>query len=127
MTAPSTYGERMGYLLRDVITRARSLVQDREPPYRYEDNLYVSYIKDSFYCMRVKRPDLFIGVSEAVFDITLEDVGVRNTRFPLDAQYFVAVVKFVAGMIEQEDGVYQPEGKASHFMADFNLMMTKAP
>ncbi|RKZ95107.1 MAG: hypothetical protein DRQ40_04365 [Gammaproteobacteria bacterium] len=107
----------MAYTIADAVTRARNLTQDKEPPYRYDDDLYVTYANDALYEVRRLRPDLFITEDGLVADITVDDL---QNPFPIDLQYFVPVASYMAGAIGMEDDKYLPEGKPSRLLAVFH-------
>ena len=107
----------MAYTVEDVIARARNLVQDKEPEYRYDDDLYIAYLNDALNETRRMRPDLYISTDGVVTPL---DISNLDDLFPLDDQYFSVLVSYVASMISLEDDKFMPEGKGMQLMAIFH-------
>jgi len=107
----------MAYTNGDVVERARHLTQDKEPPYRYDNALYMSYLTDALHEIRRIRPDLFVTVDGVVTSVDVDNIEVNLT---IDGQYFTAVADYVGGMIALEDDKFDPEGKSVRLLSIFH-------
>lgn len=114
----------MTWTIADAITQARQIVQDtRETSYRHSDEKLIGYFNSAIADARKLRPDLFLGTSTASLWDTIPFFEVSDitdeTAFPLDAQYFTAVVDYVAGYVGMEDDEYSVDGRAAALMNRF--------
>jgi len=109
----------MAKTVADLISEARSLLQDTDTPYRYSDSDLIAYLNTAMPEARRKRPDLFVtywggdSPSFTVADIT------AATDFPLDEMYYMPFVYFVVGMAELRDDEFAVDNRAVSLLNAF--------
>jgi hypothetical protein len=115
----------MSWTIADAITHARQTIQDtREAAYRHSDDKLVGYFNAAIADARKLRPDIFLqGTDASLWDAvplyTAQDLT-DLTPFPLDPQYFTAVVDHIAGTIGMEDDEYAVDGRAAGLLTRFS-------
>lgn len=105
----------MTWTIGDAVTEVRQLVQDtRESSYRHSTDKIIGYLNNAFNDARRLRPDLFLGSAVAsVWDpVPLITIADFNSPFPLDPQYFSAVVQYTAGWLDLADDEFSTGGRA---------------
>lgn len=114
----------MAWTIADAITQARQIVQDtREASYRHSDEKLIGYFNSAVHDARKLRPDIFLTGSTASLWETIPLYSTTDltdlTPFPLDPQYFTAVVDYIAGYIGMEDDEYSVDGRAAALVNRF--------
>lgn len=115
----------MSWTIADAITHARQTIQDtREASYRHTDDKLVGYFNSAIADARKLRPDIFLKDSNAsLWDVVPLYTSANltdDTPFPLDPQYFTAVVDHIAGTIGMEDDEYAVDGRAVGLLSRFS-------
>lgn len=91
----------------NVIGRVRALLEDtRADSYRYSSDDLLNGVNDAFLEVRRIRPDLYIHKGFDVDDLTVDSV------FPIDVQYFMAVVYLTAGHVMLRDDPNSNDSRA---------------
>jgi len=103
------------------IDRARMLLQDRVPPFRYPDDDLVQALNLSILEMRRLRPDLM----RAYFREELPDYSATatNVAVNLDPMYRVAVVYYICAHMQLQDEEDVTDARAGAFLNKFNAQM----
>lgn len=115
----------MAWTIADAVLQARQIVQDtREESYRHSDAKLIGYFNSALADTRKLRPDIFLasGESDSLWDpipIYTESDITNLTLFPLDQQYFTAVVDYIAGYVGMEDDEYAVDGRAAALINRF--------
>lgn len=97
------------FLLSDLITQVRELVQDEVEPYRYSDERFYRTLNNAFAETYRLRPDIFVDLNFVIPFVT--PVNATDT-FPLDQQFYTAFVDFVVSMTEFSDDEWTVDGRA---------------
>ncbi len=110
-----TYGQ--------MLTQARTLLQDQSQPYRYQDAELYFALTEAMADARACRPDLFlvVGLDAAPTFITS---ALANTVFPLAWQYAPAFIDYIVSRAETRDDTYTDNGRATILAARFISRMT---
>jgi len=103
------------------VDRARMLLQDRVEPFRYPDEDLVQALNLSVLEMRRLRPDIM----RAYFREELPEYSstAMATKVDLDAQYRVAVVYYMCGNIQLQDGEEATDQRSAAFTNMFVRQM----
>lgn len=101
----------------DYVTEARVLLLDQLPPYRYLDNELLTGLNMSLLEARKLRPDLFLTTTPIGSVPSFS--AVDSTAVPMDPQYAVALVYYVAGNAQMRDEESTQDSRAGAFMAMF--------
>lgn len=105
------------FLLSDLVTQVRELVQDEVEPYRYDDARVYRTLNNAFVEAYRIRPDIFVDLD---FQIPYVSAANAADTFPLDQQFYVAFVDFVVSMIEFSDDEWTVDGRAASLLTLFN-------
>ena len=108
------------FLLSDLITSVRELLQDTVEPYRYDDDRLYRALNSAFSEAYRIRPDLFVGVDFAIPYVSSADSG---DPFPLDQQFCNAFIDFVVSITELSDDEWTVDNRAMAFMGLFNARL----
>lgn len=112
----------MAWTLNDAVVQVRQIVQDtRASSYRHSTAKIIGYLNNAFNDVRRLRPDLYVGAGTAS---TWEQVPIYTEAdlsdpFPIDPQYFTAVVQYAAGWIGLEDDEFANSGRAVALLQRF--------
>ena len=105
----------MAWTINDAVAQVRQIVQDtRATSYRHSTAKIIGYLNNAFNDARRLRPDLFVGSSTAsTWDpVPIYTESDLSDTFPLDPQYFTAVVQYAAGWLGLEDDEFANNGRA---------------
>jgi hypothetical protein len=105
----------MAWTINDAVYQVRQIVQDtRSTSYRHPTEKIIGYINNAINDARRLRPDLFIGTGTAsTWDpVPIYSINDINVPFPMDPQYFTAVVNYAAGWLGLEDDEFANNGRA---------------
>lgn len=98
----------------DILTRARTLLQDETAPYRYADTELLEGANDALKMVRKLRPDLFFGkYKQSISDYALTDA------FPIGAEYEGTVRNFVVAHAQLRNSEDAENSKAGVFLGLF--------
>jgi hypothetical protein len=108
----------------DYIHDARVLLQDEVTPYRYSDAQLVNALNYAFMETRRIRPD----VVKSFFNSPLPTYSASSgsTSVSLDAQYRVAFLYYICGMVQLRDDEATQDTRASGFMNKFTSSLLAA-
>lgn len=111
------------YLISDVLSQARYLLQDARTPYRHDDDELLAYFNNAIGEAYRLRPDLFLA---ADFVITKYDSGNLSDPFPVAEFLVPQFVAYVAGFAELSDDEFATDGRAIALVNKFtaNLLST---
>jgi hypothetical protein len=103
--------------VQDYIDRARVLLLDAVPPYRYETVDLVENLNMGILEARKLRPDLMSNY----FTASLPDFSISNlsATVPIDPQYRVAFVYYVCGQAQLRDDENVQDSRAALFLNKF--------
>jgi hypothetical protein len=104
------------FLLSDLISQSRELLQDEVEPYRYDDERLYRTLNNAFAEAYRLRPDIFVDL-----DFTIPFVTTANSTdtFPLDQQFYNPFVDYVVSMTEFSDDEWTVDGRAMAFLQLF--------
>lgn len=105
------------FLLSDLISQVRELVQDEVEPYRYSDARLYRTLNNAFAEAYRVRPDIFVDLEFQVPFVTPLNV---LDEFPLDVQFYTAFVDFVTSMTELSDDEWTVDSRAIALLQLFN-------
>ena len=108
------------FLLSDLITQVRELVQDEVVPYRYSDVRLYRTLNNAFVEAYRIRPDIFTSLD---FTIPFVEPADAADTFPLDQQFYMAFVDFVTSMVEFSDDEWTIDGRAASLLSLFNARL----
>lgn len=108
-------------LVSDVLSQARTLLQDKVTPYRYSDDSLIAAINESMFEARRIRPDLFVGSLRTA----LTRVSASADTLPLEDQYFSPVVNYVVGRAEMRDDEFATDKRAALLHSAFYTALVK--
>ena len=102
----------MAYTIQDVVTSARSILQDKVEPYRYSDPELTEAANFALFNVQKLRPDLFFGSYPiAASSYTLSDA------LPIPDIYAPAITAYVSGWAELRDDEYTEDSRAALLLA----------
>jgi hypothetical protein len=106
-----------------LLTQARTLLQDQLQPYRYADSELYFALTEAMADARRVRPDLFLVVG---LDATPTFITAANAAqvFPLAWQYSTAFIDFIVGRAETRDDTYTDNGRATILSQRFIARLT---
>lgn len=109
-------------VVQDYLDRVRVLLLDEVEPFRYPTADLVENLNMGVLEMRRIRPDLM----QSYFRGTLPDfdVSVLTAAVPVDPQYRVALVYYVAGQAQLRDEENTQDSRAAAFLNKFVAQMT---
>lgn len=105
----------------EVVTAARTLLNDIVAPYRYSDDTLVVALNVAFQEAKMRRPDLFIGLT-----IPNYTSPPNSTAIGLDEMYRIALVFYICGYAQLIDEEDNQDARAASFLTTFNNKMTGA-
>lgn len=115
----------MARTIKDVLRRARHILQDVEEPRRYSDALLLQHFDSAVLEARRVRPDLFTARLTATPDYS--DVDLETAAFPLPDQFLPPFVAYVAGMADMAEEEYVSEGRAQALLGRFAAQLGGTP
>jgi len=105
----------------DLFAQVRDLLQDTRSPYRHGDTKLERFYGNALSEMLRIRPDLFL---KCRYQVPRHATSVNmNMPFPVDDQYFAAVVDYIVGIIESGDDEFSLEGRAMQSMKSFRAAL----
>lgn len=104
----------MALTVNDVITRARSHLNDAVTPYRYTDSDLVAFVNDAVVEAQRHRPDFFVGAYDKDHFVT----GLAD-EYPLPTFTLHLTSVFVAGMAELRDDEHANTGRSNALVGKF--------
>jgi hypothetical protein len=105
--------------VQDYVALARTLLQDKEIPYRYPDEDMALGLSLGILEARRLRPDLFLP------SFTLESFTVSDaTPVNIDPQYRVALLYYVVGHVQLRDQEDTQDARANAFLGSFASKLT---
>ena len=107
----------------DVISEARSYIQDTVETYRYSDADLVTYLNDALVEVRRLRPDFFIGSYDS--DVTIYTDADLAEDFPIDEQALTACAYFVAGSASLRDDEHEVDNRTTQLLQAFVTKLTR--
>lgn len=114
----------MARTIQELITEARSYIQDSETPYRHTDADMVNYLNNSIYEVRRIRPDAF--VNSYASEVPQFTTAQLSESYPLDGQFFTATAYFIAGSCALRDDEHTVDARAQGLLALFSSKLTNA-
>ena len=103
----------------DLLSEARTLLQDKVTPYRYSDDELLEAANGAMAEARAKRPDLFLGtlgLREALPLYTGDDL---EEEFPLPEWVYPTFLSYVVGRTSLRDDTYANDSRAVVMMNRF--------
>lgn len=123
----------MAWTVGDVLIQAREIIQDEgrydtlgnlAAPQRHSDAKLLRYVNSALSEVRRLRPDAYIGDDTAGtivnLDATIENIS-TDDPFPIEEQFFLSFVEFVAGMVGLGDDEYAQDGRAVNLINAFKI------
>jgi hypothetical protein len=108
----------VAYTVSQIITSARSVLQDTAVPFRYSDPDLLDPVNYAVHTVIRSRPDLYWGNYPIVTpQLTLSDA------WPLSDVYVSGVVGFVAGWAELRDDEYAEDKRAALLLSALRPML----
>lgn len=107
----------------EVVLSARYLLQDTAVPYRFSDARLVGTFNGALRETFRLRPDLFLATSYVIPSYTEADLAAL-TVFPLEDQWYNAVVEFIVGYTELSDDEFTLDGRAASLLAAYKRQLT---
>jgi hypothetical protein len=108
----------------DYVTRARTLLQDLIPEYRYSDADLVEYLNEGILVSRHLRPDLWLGTFRASLP-TYSSLS-QATVVTIDPMVRMAFIYYMAGSAQLADQEDTNDQRASAFLSKFTTFLTGA-
>lgn len=105
----------------DAVTDARRIVQDVDTDFqRHSDDKVVAYLNHALSDARRLRPDLFLPnyLSNPPTLYTAADL-VSPPNFPIDENYYTAIVEYMAGFIGLGDDEFAQDNRAAALLNRF--------
>ena len=115
----------MARTIADLITEARSYIQDTDEPYRYTDTDLIIYANDAMTEIRRIRPDYYYDLAVAAGGYDGYEVpqytstDYTSSDFPLDQQAFTATAYFIAGSAALRDDEHTVDARATALLGLF--------
>jgi len=107
----------------DVVTEARSFIQDTIEPFRYTDADLVMYLNDALVEIRRLRPDFFIG--SLATPVVIYTTAQLATNFPIDEQAIPACTYYVAGSASLRDDEHEIDNRTAQLLQGFAAKLTR--
>lgn len=111
----------------DAVTQSRELVQDVDGD-RHSDTKVVGYLNNAISDARRLRPDLFLPGyltnPQVLYDASDLEPSGPPPDFPIDENYFTAVVEYIAGFIGLGDDEFAQDGRAVALLNRFTQKLT---
>lgn len=118
------------FLLSDLISQVRELLQDEVEPYRYPEARLYRTLNTAFTEAYRIRPDIFVDLEFKIPFVIVSNpdavppiVGNEADVFQLDQQFYQAFVDFVTSMTEFSDDEWTVDGRAGTFLQLFNAKL----
>jgi hypothetical protein len=108
----------MARTVADVLGRARLLLQDSVPPYRYPDTMLLEFLDLALLEARRVRPDLYLGRLRKEVPVVT-----TGTVFPLPEAFIPPCVAYVAGMCDLIEEESVAEGRATALIGRFTSQL----
>jgi hypothetical protein len=111
-----------------LITEARMLLNDEIPisgAPRYADNELTSALNDAMIQVRAKRPDAFLRYGLRVPPPLYALPADNGSLFPIEDQFYPAVIFYVVGRAELTEDTFADDGRAVTLMSKFVSQLTK--
>lgn len=105
------------------ITECRTLLLDKNVPYRYSDAEIVDGINIGMQEARRLRADLFIPQNFAVAWVNPSGTIDTAATVPLDVMYRSALVYYIVGRMQLRDDEATTDARASGFMQKFTSQL----
>lgn len=99
----------MAFTMQEIVDKGRQPLND-DDKVRYSDPTLLSYANDALLVLRNKRPDLFIGI----YDALPEKLAIGAT-FPIGAEYVQVVADYVTARAESHNDESVVEERAAMF------------
>lgn len=115
----------MARTIDEVVTDARDLLSDtRAGNYRHSDVKIINAFNNALgEALRI-RPDLFLAQNFVAPEYSTADLGQNPaTAFPIDDQYYTALVQFAVGWIAMADDEFTLDGRAVVFVNAFRAKL----
>ena len=107
----------------DVVSEARTYIQDTVAPYRYTNADLVTYFNDALVETKRLRPDFYIGTyGSAVTVYTDQNLG---TTFPLNEQAITPCAYYVAGSASLRDDEHEVDARTTALLQAFVIKLTR--
>lgn len=109
-----------------VLTEARTLLQDKDntnPAYRYSDAELMEAFNGAMAEVKLKRPDLFLGLFDLRATLPLYLTTDMALVFPLPEIYYNAVIYYVVGRSSLRDDTYADDSRAVTMMNKFTSQL----
>jgi hypothetical protein len=106
----------------DYIARARTLLQDLVPPYRYLDDDLISNLNEGIQVSRGIRPDLWLSFFRT--SLPTYSAGSPTTPVVIDPIFVSAFVYYMAGLSQLSDQEDTTDARATAFLGKFASMLT---
>jgi hypothetical protein len=111
-----------------LVAEARQLLNDEIPisgEPRYTDEALVAPLNEGLLQVRTKRPDAFLryGLRKTLPVYQLPDDA--NTAFPIDDQFYSALLFYVVGRSELTEDTFSDDGRAVTLMTKFVSQLLK--
>lgn len=100
--------------LANIITTARTLLNDNGTTKRYSDADLLAYANEAIRQVRLIRPDLFFGG----YTTSLSTLS-SSDNSPIDVMYDAAIADYIVGRSESRDDDYATNGRAAAFLTSF--------
>lgn len=113
----------MARTIGDVITEARSYIQDTVEEYRFTDADMVTYLNDALVEVKRLRPDFYIGSYDS--DVTVYTTSDFGTTFPINEQAYTPCAYFVAASASMRDDEHEVDARTASLMQMFSIKLTK--
>jgi hypothetical protein len=116
--------------LDDLVGEIRLMLKDRREPYRYSQADVIEAVNSALREVKRLRPDAFLtccvdgtdgGGTIAMPDYTPADLGLTPTptAFPIDENFYLAVVFHVVGKLQLGDDEFAVDNRAMTLLAAF--------
>lgn len=123
----------MAKTLDDLVSEVRLMLKDRRAPFRYSDDDIVEGVNTALREVKRLRPDAYLKYvtqSEPAFlpidlpDYTTASLGlVPPTAFPIEEQFYNAVLYHVVGKIQLGDDEFAVDNRAMTLLAAFRQQL----
>ena len=108
--------------VQDYLTRARVLLQDEVEPYRYSNDVLVEGMNLGLLEMRRLRADIFLAQLR-LGTVPSYSSGSLATSVAVDNQYRVALLYYVVGHVQLQDGEDPTDQRATIFLNKFTAQL----
>lgn len=113
-------------LVSDIITRARVMLQDLVPPFRYPDTDFIAALNEA--CMEAKRlrPDLYLRtMNQSLPFFTTAGDSVTEDKIP--SEYRTAFIYYLVGNAQLRDDEDTEDARATVFLNKFVAQLSQIP